>query len=770
MMETNDKNGKVITFYSYKGGTGRSLLVANTAMVLASNNCRVLVVDWDLEAPGLHHYFKPFLTDPSLKSSLGLVDMLTAYWDSLAVGTTDEKLDVEHERTKWIKKHLDIYEYAVTLNLPQKEGVGDIVFVPAGRQTQAYASKVGNFDWDAFYSEAGGKGLLDAFKEKVIAEFDYVLIDSRTGVSDTSGICTVHLPDELVLCFTYNNQNVTGARGIANTVLKTRNLVARNSAAKNAPPPLRIFPVPTRVARDNKVLLEERQRFTWEAFADCVNDVNQDPIRDYWLKVEQPYEPDQSYVETFAFLTGVPGDPKGLLSAIEQVCARVTDYRVTRWNNFFDSKELWAIRNSNAGDRLPPPPSLSNAPEEVAHIEANISMSWKIYCRFLKPDETKSGAWVVRSVPAYVLKADSALVDRMIRAGDLVIKRRSSGIEQLELSSKALIAKEHLMRLANEQSSKLIILANLESKTGNWLTSQSDAVKIADPTWLINNKSLLTELREGDFLQCEELLFLSAASSNVSNQNSKKRNGFLIGALGLGAAIFFALALSQFFKVQTVQEQGTALLGESKKELHELSIRSEALQKKVDSYASTSAPLTSYGKGHEAFSRGDYQSAVTYFSEAIAGNPNGIADAYRARGVSYERLLTQNYKNDASIYSAQILQEKMHADYSQWLENGPTPNRRLYAARSFLKVTNSEASLEQVKLLITESKGPDNGLKPSEFAELRQLLKLLIEKKAISSQEEAEYLLNLKPMQASRAAFRSSQVPLKDGSKAKEKN
>jgi MinD-like ATPase involved in chromosome partitioning or flagellar assembly len=77
--KVNNRNGKVITFYSYKGGTGRSLLVANTALILASNNCRVLVVDWDLEAPGLHHYFRPFLTDPSLKSSLGLIDMLTAY-------------------------------------------------------------------------------------------------------------------------------------------------------------------------------------------------------------------------------------------------------------------------------------------------------------------------------------------------------------------------------------------------------------------------------------------------------------------------------------------------------------------------------------------------------------------------------------------------------------------------------------------------------------------------------------------------------------------
>ncbi len=42
--------GKVITFYSFKGGTGRSMALANVAWILASCGKRVLAVDWDLEA------------------------------------------------------------------------------------------------------------------------------------------------------------------------------------------------------------------------------------------------------------------------------------------------------------------------------------------------------------------------------------------------------------------------------------------------------------------------------------------------------------------------------------------------------------------------------------------------------------------------------------------------------------------------------------------------------------------------------------------------
>ena len=57
----NDRDGQVVTFYSYKGGTGRTMALANVAWILAANGQRVLVVDWDLESPGLHRFFHPFL-------------------------------------------------------------------------------------------------------------------------------------------------------------------------------------------------------------------------------------------------------------------------------------------------------------------------------------------------------------------------------------------------------------------------------------------------------------------------------------------------------------------------------------------------------------------------------------------------------------------------------------------------------------------------------------------------------------------------------------
>lgn len=56
-----ERPGEVVTFYSYKGGTGRTMALSNIAVLLARRenaSVPVLMLDWDMEAPGLHHYFE----------------------------------------------------------------------------------------------------------------------------------------------------------------------------------------------------------------------------------------------------------------------------------------------------------------------------------------------------------------------------------------------------------------------------------------------------------------------------------------------------------------------------------------------------------------------------------------------------------------------------------------------------------------------------------------------------------------------------------------
>src|ERR1051326_8441520 len=85
--------GRIATFYSYKGGTGRSMALANFAWIMAASGKRVLAIDWDLEAPGLHRYFRPFLVDPDLFETDGLIDTVWSLTASAVAKSSSDKAD-----------------------------------------------------------------------------------------------------------------------------------------------------------------------------------------------------------------------------------------------------------------------------------------------------------------------------------------------------------------------------------------------------------------------------------------------------------------------------------------------------------------------------------------------------------------------------------------------------------------------------------------------------------------------------------------------------
>ena len=91
-MLTITKNGKTITFYSYKGGVGRSMALINVACLLAKKGKKVLMIDWDLEAPGLESYFNGEVK----KTDLGLVDLILDSQEFL-------KVDVNNNETNLIE-------------------------------------------------------------------------------------------------------------------------------------------------------------------------------------------------------------------------------------------------------------------------------------------------------------------------------------------------------------------------------------------------------------------------------------------------------------------------------------------------------------------------------------------------------------------------------------------------------------------------------------------------------------------------------------------
>jgi hypothetical protein len=262
--------GKIVTFYSYKGGTGRSMALANIGWVLASSSKRVLVIDWDLEAPGLHRYFEPFLADKSLERSTGVIDFVRDF--ATAAVATDSTTGAE-----WYEEYSNILAHAVPVNW-SFPGDGLLHLVPAGKQDGAYAVRVNSFDWQDFYERLGGGVLLEKVKQSLRGVYDFILIDSRTGVSDTSGVCTIQMPDELAVCFTLNRQSIYGASAAARSAFRQRHTAAGE-------PTLKIWPVPMRVELFEKDRLEVASTMARARFSGLMHQLDPEQEEDYWGEI-----------------------------------------------------------------------------------------------------------------------------------------------------------------------------------------------------------------------------------------------------------------------------------------------------------------------------------------------------------------------------------------------------------------------------------------------------------------------------------------------------
>ncbi|MEO7179066.1 MAG: AAA family ATPase, partial [Allosphingosinicella sp.] len=316
-MSEPSAQGRIITFYSYKGGTGRSMALANVAWILASQGHRVLVIDWDLEAPGLHRYFQPFLEDPELASSPGLIDYFCEFAEAsrLAKHSLEQQSSDSTSSESWHESYLSLLRY--TYSLDAEFGDGTIDFVPAGQQGPGYALRVNGFNWQEFYERLGGGVLLEGLKKRLRDDYHYVLIDSRTGISDTSGVCTVQMPDDLVVLFTLNQQSVKGAAAVADSVSAQRR---RPSGA----PSIRIWPVATRVELAEKERLDEARESARATFEVYLRRLLRADRERYWGDTEVLYQPYFAYQEVLAVFVEQRRQKASMLASFEALTRLLT--------------------------------------------------------------------------------------------------------------------------------------------------------------------------------------------------------------------------------------------------------------------------------------------------------------------------------------------------------------------------------------------------------------------------------------------------------------
>jgi len=173
------------TLYGLKGGVGRSsAVVAWSQHLAATKGERVLVIDLDLESPGVSSSLLP----PD-STSFGVVDWLVED----AVGQADDEL-------------LRLMVGSSPLALSR----GEVLVVPCGGTTDAhYLAKLSRA-----YLEVPDRGRSRPLAERIAKLVDelertvrptVVLLDSRAGLHDLAGIATTRL-DALTLLFAINTR------------------------------------------------------------------------------------------------------------------------------------------------------------------------------------------------------------------------------------------------------------------------------------------------------------------------------------------------------------------------------------------------------------------------------------------------------------------------------------------------------------------------------------------------------------------------------------
>ncbi|HEY9802490.1 MAG TPA: AAA family ATPase [Leptolyngbyaceae cyanobacterium] len=192
---------RTVTFYSFKGGVGRTTALTHVAWILAMRGRKVVAVDLDLEAPGLSTAFnlKP-------QPKYGIVDYFY------------ERSYLPEE----VKPSISIAEIFGEVRIPN--ATGRLFVVPAGYLNLDYVSKVD--DLHATTVIDGDQNLWSVFKREIYEQLkpDILLIDSRTGINQWGALSLIQAADEAIIFLFPNEQNRQGIEVLLQSLQNFNNL------------------------------------------------------------------------------------------------------------------------------------------------------------------------------------------------------------------------------------------------------------------------------------------------------------------------------------------------------------------------------------------------------------------------------------------------------------------------------------------------------------------------------------------------------------------
>ena len=228
------KGKKLVTvnFYSYKGGVGRTMIVAQFARLLAALGKRVVIADFDFDAPGVCAAFE-----------IGLTGVRGGFYELALNVLTDGRMDAA--KRKALTQELNEY----LIDIPADDLINDkgsIQILPCGQIHEFW----GGLDpfWTKYFVEPEGGGpskassIIDNFLKPALINggADYLLIDSRSGVTNY-GKLGWQIADRQVMLVCPNDESLEMTTGMFKFMLKPKDFPAESIffAVSRIPPEIK---------------------------------------------------------------------------------------------------------------------------------------------------------------------------------------------------------------------------------------------------------------------------------------------------------------------------------------------------------------------------------------------------------------------------------------------------------------------------------------------------------------------------------------------------
>lgn len=368
---------KTIAFYSYKGGTGKTLMAANLAVCLSRIGKTCVLVDCDVEGPSSHNKFHKI---GSLAIGRGGGDeaggggFVGLIAESLK-GTDWERSAIDKLRPKKVE-NVQPFIYPLPSPLPRRgkaaSGItpGAIHLLPAGN---IYSDDYWRFVWSPLWRDLftiydrQAKGTIQRATFERLLDYllsvkdalanltpppEYMLVDLRAGASEFATTLINAWVDTLVYCFSFNEDNIQYLR---DTFFKLEDAgVARERDNTQFKPTLVLSRVPSGIDyyRGDRELRSEldAMRIKWDEIHILHSDRDlelQEELRLGFMADPQNRRLTNEYLGLFEDLLEperTPGWLKGMIGLVGDA-SEETD-RVFNWE-----PEVGALINPNDGSR-----------------------------------------------------------------------------------------------------------------------------------------------------------------------------------------------------------------------------------------------------------------------------------------------------------------------------------------------------------------------------------------------------------------------------------